>query len=167
MFAGAPCEIRGGKRSMEAVFCGSADVAVMLGCSTRWVRQLTDSGRIPAGRMRNGKRIYRIADIEEYLGEAGADGLRRLAESERALAARETEVIDRFITECCHVGPQSKALATPLFERFQQWGGDLIQRDFATRLAERGFKSVLVKRGRNTGRKVWVGIGLVTEETRA
>jgi excisionase family DNA binding protein len=59
---------------MAAVFCGTTDVASRLGCSAEWVRTLTNEGRIPAERMQDGRRIYRISDIDKFLAERAARG---------------------------------------------------------------------------------------------
>lgn len=75
----------------------------------------------------------------------------------------EMDVIGQFVEECCHVGEQFQAGATPLFECYARWGGTEKQTAFGRAMADRGYTSARVTSGHNKGRKFWRGIGLATD----
>ncbi len=74
----------------------------------------------------------------------------------------EQDLIRAFIEECCYEDSTAWALARDLFGAYRAWAEQngekpTTQKDFGTRLAERGFI-----RGRGTGNvKKWSGVGLL------
>jgi P4 family phage/plasmid primase-like protien len=73
----------------------------------------------------------------------------------------EQDVLGSFITDCCVVNPNAKVSAKDLYRAYVNWCEDcgehaLAQRNFGTRLSERGF---LRKTGTG-GYSWWHGIGL-------
>lgn len=54
---------------MSVTILGTTDVALRLRCSTERVRQLEREGKLPAERLPSGQRIFRVADVEQFIAE--------------------------------------------------------------------------------------------------
>jgi DNA-binding transcriptional MerR regulator len=54
---------------METRFLGIVDVALILRCSTEYVRQLERSGKLSAERTPTGRRIFRADEVERLAVE--------------------------------------------------------------------------------------------------
>lgn len=48
---------------------GTTDVALRLRCSAERVRQLERTGKLPAEKMPNGRRVFRTEDVERLAAE--------------------------------------------------------------------------------------------------
>lgn len=89
-----------------------------------------------------------------------------LGEPEEVRAAtvayrKDQDVLGQFLADCCVFSPSARAFAGDLYKAYVRWCGEngersLSQKEFGTRLGERGFE-----RSRSTGgRTVWHGLGL-------
>ena len=54
---------------MRHRFLGTTDAAMRLGCSAEYVRQLERAGRLPAEKMPNGRRVFKVEDVERLREE--------------------------------------------------------------------------------------------------
>jgi predicted site-specific integrase-resolvase len=54
---------------MGATFLGTVDVALILKCSTEYVRQLEKAGKLSAERTPSGRRIFRTDEVERLAAE--------------------------------------------------------------------------------------------------
>lgn len=54
---------------MAAEFLGTVDVALILKCSTEYVRQLERTGKLSAQRTPSGRRIFRTDEVERFAAE--------------------------------------------------------------------------------------------------
>jgi DNA-binding transcriptional MerR regulator len=54
---------------MATTFLGTVEVALMLRCSTEYVRQLEKAGKLNAERTPSGRRIFRTVDVERLAAE--------------------------------------------------------------------------------------------------
>lgn len=64
---------------MNPEILGTTDTALRLGCSAERVRQLERSGKLPAQKMKNGRRVFKADDVERLAAE------RQLAKQEEKL----------------------------------------------------------------------------------
>lgn len=54
---------------MAATFLGTVDVALILRCSTEYVRQLERAGKLSAERTPSGRRIFRADEVKRLAAE--------------------------------------------------------------------------------------------------
>ena len=54
---------------MGSEILGTTDAALRLRCSAEYVRQLERSGRLPAQKMPNGRRVFKADDVERLAAE--------------------------------------------------------------------------------------------------
>lgn len=54
---------------MAAMFLGTVDVALILRCSTEYVRQLHKRGKLNAERTPSGRRIFRVDEVKRFAAE--------------------------------------------------------------------------------------------------
>jgi putative DNA primase/helicase len=94
------------------------------------------------------------------------EGLGEPAEVREATSAyrSEADLVGRFIEERCAVEPTEQATAKELYAAYQAWHGEVGENDrpmskkaFGQRLAERGFDSAQIGKGRA---RFWIGVGL-------
>jgi len=54
---------------MEATILGTVDVALILRCSTEYVRQLEKSGKLNAERTPSGRRVFRADEVRRFAAD--------------------------------------------------------------------------------------------------
>jgi len=64
---------------MAAIFLGTVDVALILRCSTEYVRQLEKAGKLSAERTPSGRRIFRADEVKRLAAKRERQKIRRAA----------------------------------------------------------------------------------------
>jgi len=54
---------------MPCKILGTTDAAKILGCSAEYVRQLERTGKLPAEKMPNGRRVFKTEDVDRLAEE--------------------------------------------------------------------------------------------------
>jgi putative DNA primase/helicase len=93
------------------------------------------------------------------------DGLREPEVVRKATAEyrKDSNVVGRFIDECCSEREMYCTTSEALYKAFAEWNGgrpSLSRIDFGVALAERGLQDARMTCGPDKGKKCWQGIGL-------
>lgn len=76
----------------------------------------------------------------------------------------ESDIVGRFIFECCAVDSWRRVSSAAVYQAYRDWGGEMGKVEFGTELGSRGYQSDRYTCGPQKGRMLWRGIGLVSEE---
>jgi putative DNA primase/helicase len=90
-------------------------------------------------------------------------GLERPPSVEAALTAwlEECDHIPRFVNQCCVVGSRFSVELRPLFEAYQRWCSESLERPMSAAMFSRGMRHYGYKKDRNAKKRFYLNIKLV------